>query len=309
LWGGGQVLAKRGLEDTSLALFGFIRSGFALLFVIVFGLLTTGFPLPTTKFLIVAILGGVLDSFIGTLLYMIALKTSPAHEVVPLANTAPFWGVVAAVIFLGESPRFASFAAAVLVVLGAYFLASHRDRADEQGTRWGPWAALAAGVLWGIAEIVPTKYCLSHGMAPITYQLMLVAVSALSHGMGCVCTFEAPFEQLFLVLERNEHCRSHRFHKPLPRLDTVAACTRPSTGEHYFPGSRVGCVVRIPGQCSYPEGTALEAFRNRRLAHHWRGDAGYNSGVGSFKCREQFEPLNNVGEDFERIVKIVEKYR
>ncbi|GAH90352.1 unnamed protein product, partial [marine sediment metagenome] len=45
------------------------------------------------------------------------------------------------------------------------------------------------------------------------------------------------------------------------------------------------------------------------LAHHWRGDAGYNSGVGSFKCREQFEPLNNVGEDFERIVKIVEKYR
>lgn len=183
MWGGGQVLAKRGLEDTSLALFGFIRSGFALLFVIVFGLLTTGFTLPTTKFLIVAILGGVLDSFIGTLLYMIALKTSPAHEVVPLANTAPFWGVVAAVIFLGESPRFASFAAAVLVVLGAYFLASHRDRAGEQGTRWGPWAALAAGVLWGIAEIVPTKYCLSHGMAPITYQLMLVAGSAAAWGV------------------------------------------------------------------------------------------------------------------------------
>jgi len=183
LWGGGQVLAKRGLEDTSLALFGFIRSGFALLFVIVFGLLTTGFPLPTTKFLIVAILGGILDSFIGTLLYMIALKTSPAHEVVPLANTAPFWGVVAAVIFLGESPRFASFAAAMLVVLGAYFLASHRDRADEQGTRWGPWVALAAGVLWGIAEIVPTKYCLSHGMAPITYQLMLVAGSAIAWGV------------------------------------------------------------------------------------------------------------------------------
>ena len=67
------------------------------------------------KLLIVAVLGGILDSFGGTLLHMIALKRSPAHEAVSLSNTAPFWGVVAAVVFLGESPQFASFAAAVLV--------------------------------------------------------------------------------------------------------------------------------------------------------------------------------------------------
>ncbi|HHR84814.1 MAG TPA: DMT family transporter [Candidatus Acetothermia bacterium] len=182
LWGGGQVIAKRGLEDTSLALFGFIRSASALVFVVLFGLLTTGFPLPSLGLLMVAILGGVLDSFVGTLLYMIALRGSPAYEVVPLANTAPFWGVVAAVVVLGEAPRLVSFAAAVLVILGAYFLSSHRVRMGVPISRFGPWLALAAGAVWGIAEIAPTKYCLSQGMAPSTYQLMVVAASGAGWG-------------------------------------------------------------------------------------------------------------------------------
>ena len=182
LWGGGQVIAKRGLEDTSLALFGFLRSASALVFVVLFGLLTTGFPLPSLGLLMVAILGGVLDSFVGTLLYMIALRGSPAYEVVPLANTAPFWGVVAAVVVLGEAPRLVSFAAAVLVILGAYFLSSHRARMGVPISRFGPWLALAAGAVWGIAEIAPTKYCLSQGMAPSTYQLMVVAASGAGWG-------------------------------------------------------------------------------------------------------------------------------
>ena len=182
LWGGGQVIAKRGIEDTSVALFGFVRSASALLFVIPFGLLTTGFPLPAFSLLVVAILGGVLDSFVGTLLYMTALKAAPAHEVVPLSNTAPFWGVVAAVIFLGEPPRLVSFVAAALVILGAYFLSSRRERTDVPIGRFGPWLALAAGAVWGIAEIVPTKYCLSQGMAPTTYQLMAIAASCAGWG-------------------------------------------------------------------------------------------------------------------------------
>ena len=183
LWGVGQAIAKRGLESTSLSLFGFVRSASALLFVIPFGLLTTGFPLPSLSLLGVAILGGVLDSFAGTLLYMISLRTSPAYEVVPLANTAPFWGVVAAIVFLGETARFVSFVAAGLVIAGAYFLSSRRDRTDTMGSRYGPLFALAAGAVWGIAEIAPTKYCLSHGMAASTYQLMVVASSGLGWGV------------------------------------------------------------------------------------------------------------------------------
>lgn len=135
------------------------------------------------KLLLVAVLGGTVDSFVGTSLHMIALKRSPAHEAVSLSNTAPFWGVVAAVVFLGESPQFASFVAAVLVVLGAYFLASNHDRSDKETTRWGPWVALTAGVLWGVAEIVPVKHCLTQGMTPLTYQLMALTGSATAWGV------------------------------------------------------------------------------------------------------------------------------
>ncbi|HDL85536.1 MAG TPA: DMT family transporter [Candidatus Acetothermia bacterium] len=159
-----------------------MRSFSALLFVVPFGLLTGGFSFPGANLLIVAILGGVFDSFVGTLLYMIALRTSPAHEVVPLANTAPFWGVVAAVVFLGEAPRLVSFAAAGLVIGGAYFLSSHRVRTGAPISRFGPWLALTAGAVWGIAEIAPTKYCLSHGMAASTYQLMVVLASGVGWG-------------------------------------------------------------------------------------------------------------------------------
>lgn len=173
------MLAKIGLTDMPLALFGFIRAAVTLVFVIPFGLLGLGFHFPGLTLSVIAFLGGLLDSFVGTLLYMSALKNSPAYEAVPLANTAPFWGVIAAVLFLGEPPKFVAFAAAVLVVLGAYFLVTQRDGVSTRATAWGPWLALAAGVVWGIAEIAPTKYCLSHGMNPATYQLMVIV------GAGC----------------------------------------------------------------------------------------------------------------------------
>ncbi len=179
MWAFGQVLAKIGLADMPLALFGFIRAAVTLVFVIPFGLLGSGFHFPGLTLTVIAFLGGLSDSFVGTLLYMSALKNSPAYEAVPLANTAPFWGVIAAVLFLGEAPRFVAFAAAILVVLGAYFLVTRRDGVSTRATAWGPWLALAAGVVWGIAEIAPTKYCLSHGMNLVTYQLMVIV------GAGC----------------------------------------------------------------------------------------------------------------------------
>ena len=182
LWGGGQVIAKKGLEDTSIALFGFVRSLSAFLFVIPFGLLTTGFPLPSVGLLAVAVVGGLFDSFVGTLLYMTALRSSPAYEVVPLANTTPFWGVVAAILFLSEHPRISTFIAAGLMIIGAYFLSSKRVRTEELTGRFGPWIALAAGAVWGLAEIAPTKYCLTHGVAASTYQLMVVIGSGLGWG-------------------------------------------------------------------------------------------------------------------------------
>ncbi len=174
---------KLGIANMPLGLFGFIRAASSLLFMIPFGLLGSGFHFPQPTLVVIAFLGGLLDSFVGTLLYMKALKNSPAYEVVPLANTAPFWGVIAAVVFLGETPRFVAFAAAVLVVLGACFLVKRSDGATPRATTWGPWVALAAGVVWGIAEIAPVKYCLTHGMDPVTYQLMVIVGAGFGWGV------------------------------------------------------------------------------------------------------------------------------
>jgi len=183
LWAFGQVVMKLGIANMPLGMFGFIRAASSLAFVIPFGLLGTGFHFPEPTLVVIAFLGGLLDSFVGTLLYMKALKNTPAYEAVPLANTAPFWGVIAAVLFLGETPRFVAFAAAVLVVLGAYFLVKRSDGASTRATTWGPWAALAAGVVWGIAEIAPVKYCLTHGMDPVTHQLMVIVGAGFGWGV------------------------------------------------------------------------------------------------------------------------------
>ena len=173
---------KLGVANMPLGLFGFIRAAVSLAFVIPFGLLGSGFHFPEPTLVVIAFLGGLLDSFVGTLLYMKALN-SPAYEAVPLSNTAPFWGVIAAVLFLGETPRFVAFAAAVLVVLGAYFLVKRSDGATTRATTWGPWVALAAGVVWGIAEIAPVKYCLTRGMDPVTYQLMVIVGAGFGWGL------------------------------------------------------------------------------------------------------------------------------
>ena len=183
LWAFGQVVMKLGIANMPLGLFGFIRAAVSLVFVIPFGLLGSGFHFPEPTLIVIAFLGGLLDSFVGTLLYMKALKNSPAYEAVPLANTAPFWGVIAAVLFLGETPRFVAFAAAVLVVLGAYFLVKRGDGTTTRVTTWAPWVALAAGVVWGIAEIAPVKYCLTRGMDPVTYQLMVIVGAGFGWGL------------------------------------------------------------------------------------------------------------------------------
>ncbi len=156
-WALTQTIAKTGLQRLDLVSYLFIRPLFALLFILPYGLFTSGFHFPSPELVGIAIFGGFTDAFAGTSLYMFAIKKSSAHKAASLANTAPFWGVVTAVLLLGERPKLTTFIAAILVALGAYFL-------------------------WGFAETVPAKYCLTHGMTPITYQLILVSTAAVSWG-------------------------------------------------------------------------------------------------------------------------------
>jgi drug/metabolite transporter (DMT)-like permease len=96
------------------------------------------------------------------------------HIAVSLAGSGPFWGVLTAALFLGEPLTVHAVGAAAAVVVGAAFLVSPRGAATGDRRPLALLAALGTAVLWGFTTAVPAKYCMSAGMTPITYQLVMV---------------------------------------------------------------------------------------------------------------------------------------
>lgn len=176
------MVSKLGLARMELVPYAVVRAAFALLFAVPYGLATKAFRFADPTLIGMAVIAGIIDSFLGTLLYMYALKQGEAHGAAALANTAPFWGVVTAVIALGEPARLTTFLAALLVAAGAYFLIS--PGRPEGGSRYvrRRLAALGAAVLWGVAETGPAKYCMDRGMSPVEFQCVLVTTAVLTWG-------------------------------------------------------------------------------------------------------------------------------
>ncbi len=177
------MVSKLGLARMHLVHYAVVRAAFALLFAVPYGIITGAFRFAEPTLIGMAALAGLIDSFLGTLLYMYALKRGEAHGAAALANTAPFWGVATAVIFLGEPARPTTFLAALLVVAGAYFLISPKGGRGSPGSVKSGLAALGAAVLWGVAETGPAKYCMDRGMSPVEFQLTLVITAILSWGL------------------------------------------------------------------------------------------------------------------------------
>jgi len=175
-WAISLVINKIALRDTDIAVYATIRSLFGLLFFIPYVLLSGGLDFPEPKLILIAIIGGFLDSFIGEMLYLIAISKIAVHKATSLANTAPFWGVSAAILLLGEEAKFVVFLSAFLVVWGAYLNCFSTPKL-------GSILALSAGLIWGIAEVIPTKYCFNHGMDPLTYQFILMVVISIAWGL------------------------------------------------------------------------------------------------------------------------------
>lgn len=172
-WALTQVLMKPGLQCMNRVAFGMARPWLGLLFIVPYALFRGGFAFSSWSIVGIACAGGVLNAFLGTWMFYFAIERSSAHQTASLANTGPFWGVVTSVLILGERPTVATFVAAVLVVVGAYFLLE-RGRGKPTRHHVLPWlAALGAGFLWGFSSAVPAKYCLSNGMNPITYQFLM----------------------------------------------------------------------------------------------------------------------------------------
>ncbi|MCD6471982.1 DMT family transporter [Candidatus Aerophobetes bacterium] len=181
-WAISLVINKIALRDTDIAVYATIRSLFGLLFFIPYVLLSGGLDFPEPKLILIAIIGGFLDSFIGEMLYLIAISKIAVHKATSLANTAPFWGVSAAILLLGEEAKFVVFLSAFLVVWGAYLL-TKREENCFYTPKLGSILALSAGLIWGIAEVIPTKYCFNHGMDPLAYQFILMVVISIAWGL------------------------------------------------------------------------------------------------------------------------------
>jgi len=185
-WALGTVLSKPALRYMDMFSYAVIRPLFALVFVIPFGLFTSGFDYPGWKFLSIAAVAGVIDSFVGSILFYYAVNRVPAHEATSLANTAPFWGVVTSILILGERMQPILFIAAVFVVLGALFLVNRSDEKSMFRLSWSALPALGSGILWGFVETVPAKYCLTGGMSVMTFQLVLICSSGIAWGIAAL---------------------------------------------------------------------------------------------------------------------------
>lgn len=151
---------------------------FALLYAWAAGVLTV----PGWRSAVFAVVAGLLDGTAGSFFYLMAMQRTSAHQTATLSSTAPLWGVIGSILFLGDPLRWTVFVASGLVIAGARFLIAKRS-AETRTEFAGAFFALLTGILWGIAETVPSKLALDTGLAP-PMQLLLFATSGL---LGTMC--------------------------------------------------------------------------------------------------------------------------
>jgi len=182
-WAVTHVLMKSGLRHMDLLSFALSRLLFGVILVFSLGLLASDLQFPGWRLVLIAASGGIMDSLVGTALYMLAVRRAPAHVATSLANTSPLWGVIGAAGFLGEPLTVSAAIAALLVVIGVWLLS--RQRRTGRTVVRGRYllAALLAGVCWGLASAVPTKYCIQAGMRPTTVQLSMLSASTIGWGL------------------------------------------------------------------------------------------------------------------------------
>jgi len=178
-WAIGMTAAKPGIRHMDLISYILARWLLVSVLALIYALATQKLAFPGWWPILLATSAGVLDSTFGGLFYLMAMERTSAHQTTTLSSTAPLWGVLGAVLVLGEPLVWTVIIAAILVIAGAVFLTERRHSARPKA--WlGAAFALITGVLWGFAETVPAKLALQEGMTPET----LLLVFALSGALG-----------------------------------------------------------------------------------------------------------------------------
>ncbi len=175
-WGAAMTIAKPIVRYMDPLTFLLVRWAMAVIPAFAYGLLVHRLAFPGWTAIGFVALASLLNVIIGWTIYMLANQSAPAYQSATLASIAPLWGVVAAIVFLGEPLVWRAVVAGVLVAAGAVFLV-RRQAFVLRASLVGALLAILAGVFWGVSETVPTKLALQHG---ITSETLLVS-------LGC-CT-------------------------------------------------------------------------------------------------------------------------
>ena len=178
-WAIGMTAAKPGVRHMDLVTYTLARWLLVSVLAFIYALVTQRLAFPGWWPVLLAAGAGILDSTFGGIFYLLAMERTSAHQTTTLSSTAPLWGVLGAILLLGEPLLWRIVIAAVLVIAGAVFLTERRRSAKPKA--WlGAGFALITGMLWGFAETVPAKLALQKGMSPET----LLLVFALSGALG-----------------------------------------------------------------------------------------------------------------------------
>lgn len=161
------TVAKPGSRHLDPVTFLLTRWILALGLTLLVSLLSGSLAIPSWSAAGFVVVGAVMNAVVGWTIYLLAMERAPGYLVTALASTAPLWGVLGAIVFVGEPFRWTALIAALLVVGGAFFLLVGRA-ASVKATLPGALLALVAGVLWGISESVPMNIATRLGMVPET---------------------------------------------------------------------------------------------------------------------------------------------
>ncbi len=175
-WGLSQIVGKMALRTTDIFVLTAVRTSSASALLVLYILSTGGLEYFGVELTLLAVLMGVISWSAASVLFYSIMQRSAAHKVTPFSNTHPLWGVVTAMLFLGEEAKPTILLSVALVILGSYFLAQKEGSGGSERWKVMTLLALLVGIMWG-ATIALNKYCLSGGMSPTMF-LLVGAVSA-----------------------------------------------------------------------------------------------------------------------------------
>lgn len=181
-WAVAMTVAKPGIARMDRLSYMLVRWILVGAFALAYAWAAGTLAVPGWRPAVLAIAAGLMDGTAGGFFYLLAMERTSAYQTATLSSTAPLWGVIGSILILGDPLRWTVFVAAGLVVAGARFLVGRRS-ANPRTVFAGSLFALLTGILWGIAETVPSKLALDAGLAP-AMQLFLFASSGL---LGTVC--------------------------------------------------------------------------------------------------------------------------